>query len=317
MRVAVSGATGFLGGHLVRHLLAQGHEVIALGRDAGRLAALEALRARVLPGDLAGTPMVGDHMRAEAFVHAAALSSNWGTREAFLAANVRGTQAALELARRFEVKRFVHISSPSIYFRFEDQLQLREDERVPPPVNTYAESKGLAEQLVLAATDLRPVILRPRGIYGVGDTALLPRLIRAAQRGPLPLLRDGVAVTDITHVDDVVSAIMAAMRAEPDIAGVAINVSGGEALAVRQIAEAACARAGVAVRWRALPAALAFAGAGMMETVAALLPGRPEPIVTRYSLGVLAYSQTLDIGRAKALLGWAPAVSFAEGLARS
>lgn len=252
----------------------------------------------------------------DAFVHAAALSSNWGRREAFVAANVTATQTAVNLANRLQAQRFVLISSPSIYFRFADQLHVGEDMVLPPPVNAYAETKRAAEAIVLAAPDLNPLILRPRGIYGQGDVALLPRLVRAARNGPLPLLREGSAVTDLTHVDDVVSAIMAAIEAPVRGEPCALNVSSGEPMPIVTIIEKACAIAGVRPRWRRLPAWLALGGAGLAEAINAIVPGRPEPIATRYSLGVLAYSQTLDISRAASTIGWRPSIGLEEGLRR-
>lgn len=314
MRVAVTGATGFLDGHLVTRLLSDGCEVVAVVRDTAKAAALQQRGVTIILGDL--TAAVETGLTADAFVHAAALSSNWGRRADFLAANVDGTGTAIALARAMGVRRFVHISSPSIYFRLADQLDVREDVALPIPINPYAETKAIAEQRALGATDLRPVILRPRGIYGQGDTALLPRLVRAARRGPLPLLRDGQAVTGLTHVDDVVDAIIAALNADEPAVGRAINISGA-AHRVRDIADAACARHGIDIRWRALPTGFALAGARMMETICATLPGRPEPIATVYSLGLFAYSQTLNTARAAQLLGWRPRVSFDEGLART
>lgn len=316
MRIVVSGATGFLGGHLVARLVADGHAVIGLGRNQAAGARLAASGARFVPVDLATTSNALASETADGFVHCAALSSNWGTHAAFHAANVTGTANAIALARRLGVARFVHISSPSVYFRFADQLAVAEDMPLPPPVNAYAESKAAAEQLVLAATDLSPIILRPRGLFGPGDTALLPRLVRAARRGPLPLLRGGEAVTDLTYVDDVVEAIVAALAAGPVATGQTINISGGEPQTIRHIAEAAARKAGVTVRWRPLPIGPALFGVRLIEAIAAALPGRPEPVVTAYSLGVLAFSQTLDISRAKTLLGWQPRIGFAEGLGR-
>lgn len=312
MRVAVTGATGFLGGHLVDRLLDEGREVIAIVRDPVKAAALEARGIAVVQGDLTG--QLETALRADAFVHAAALSSNWGRSQDFFAANVTGTARALTLARTMGVRRFVHISSPSVYFRLADQFDVPEDMPLPGPINAYAETKAIAEQLVLRATDLAPLILRPRGIYGPGDNALLPRLVSAARRGPLPLLRDGRAVTGLTHVHDVVAAIVAAIEAAPAATGQPVNIS-GEALPVREIVEAACARHGIEPRWRVLPTGVALAGARMMEIACAALPGRPEPVATVYSIGLFAYSQTLDVARAAALLRWRPSIGFAEGLA--
>ncbi len=311
-RVVVSGATGFLGAHLCARLKAQGCDVLALGRDADRGAALgvpfEAL-------DLAELSAVRSWHSADAFVHAAALSSAWGPREAFERANVTGTRNALTMAKTLGVKRFVLISSPSIYFRFCDQIRVREGASLPVPVNDYAATKVIAEDLV-RGSGLNTIILRPRGIYGPGDAALLPRLIRAAAQ-PLPLLRKGLAVTDLTYVDDAVEAVLCALSAPDSLGGHTYNISGGEALAIRDIITQSAAAAGVTARFRGLPVAIAMAVARMAEMIARRREGRPEPVITAYGMGVLAYSQTLDISAARAELGFTPRVDFTEGLRRT
>ncbi|MEQ1491849.1 MAG: NAD(P)-dependent oxidoreductase, partial [Terricaulis sp.] len=164
MRVVVTGATGFLGGAFVRLLGARGHEVIATGRDELKLAALKRDRIETVALDLAD--LQTRKLSCDAIVHCAALSSPWGRRAAFYHANVIGTQGALALARASGARRFVNISTPSVYFRFKDQIGVREDAPLPPPVNAYADTKRQAELLVLAANDLDPIILRPRGLYG-------------------------------------------------------------------------------------------------------------------------------------------------------
>ncbi|MFN7180006.1 NAD-dependent epimerase/dehydratase family protein [Hyphomonas sp.] len=315
--IAITGATGFLGGVLARRLLALGQPVIAMGRDREKLAALEKLGARVLPCDLSLGAPPADGLEADALVHSAALSSAWGRTGDFRAANVTGTQSAVVLARSIGARRLVHISTPSLYFRFRDQPRVREDAALPAPVNAYAATKREAEQLALTASDLDPVILRPRGIYGAGDTALLPRLLRAARSGPLPLVRDGAAETDLTHVDDVAAAILAALAAPPAPASRIFNISGGEPLPIRRIAEAAAARAGASVRWRSIPEVALLAAARTLELAACLHPARPEPRITAYSAGLFAFTQTLDLSAARAHLGWTPQISFGEGLART
>lgn len=319
MRVLVTGATGFLGGAVLRHLAGVGLPVLGQGRDPARLQALRQEGLAVLPWDMTTGPLpdVTALPGITAVVHCAALSSPFGRRADFLAANVAGTQAVLALADRLGVGRFVFISSPSVYFALRDQLDQREDQPLPPPFNAYAETKAMAEALVLAAPHLGPVVLRPRGIYGAGDRSLLPRLLRAARAGPLPLFRQGAARIDLTHVQDVVAAILAALQAGPQAHGQTLNISGGEVLPIRQIAEAACARAGLVPRWRPLPLRPALWAAGLAEAVALALPNRPEPPVTRYGLGLFGFAQSLNLARARQVLGWSPQVPFAEGLQRS
>ena len=317
MRVLVTGATGFLGTAVVRQLTSRGWPVLAMGRDPVRLSALAGTGVEAVRLDLAKNEPCPDLGPIDAVVHTAAFSAPWGRRAAFEAANAAGTARALDLARRHGARRFVNIGSPTVCFAFRDRLEVTEDAPLPPPVNAYAATKAAGERLALGATDLSPVALRPRGIYGAGDVSLLPRLIGAARRGPLPLLRDGVAAIDLTHVSDAVRAIEAALEAGPEAGGEVFNVSGGEMLPVRDIVEAAAARAGVPVTWRALPFRPALAAVRAAEAAARFLPGQPEPRVTAYTLGLFAFRQSLSLDKARRVLGWAPQVSLEEGLWRT
>jgi nucleoside-diphosphate-sugar epimerase len=312
--ILVTGATGFLGGAVVRLLAAQGRTVLAQGRDAAKLAALG---VPTLRWDITQPPPdSADLAEITAIIHCAALSSPFGRLADFHAANVTGTANVLTLAHRLRVQRLVHISSPSVLFAPQDQLDLTETIPLPPPYTAYARTKAMAEALVMQATDLSPIILRPRGLYGAGDSTLLPRLLQAARRGPLPLFRKGAARIDLTHIDDATRAVLAALDAGPQANGEIFHISGGQTLPVTEIATKAAARAGITVTWRPVPLAPVLWTAGMMERLA-LLTGAREPPITRYSIALFAYAQSLIITKAKTLLNWSPQVSFDEGLART
>jgi len=315
--ILVTGATGFLGGRLARRLHAGGRPVLATGRAAGPLQALADAGIATRQADLA-TDELAD-LAPEAIVHCAGLSDPAGPAAQFEAANVASTRTLLRLAARGSVRRFVYVSTPAVYWRPKDQLGLTETAPLPPPVNHYARTKRRAERLTLAETALSPVVLRPRAIYGKGDTALLPRLAAAAAAGPLPLLRGGQAVTDMTHVDDVAAACIAALDAAPEALPdqPVFNVSGGVPLNLREVIERVCDRTGIAIRWRALPMPVAMGAAGLLTGLSALSGHRKEPRITRYGVGVLAYSQTLDLSRTAAHLGWAPQIGFDQGLAEA
>ncbi len=318
--VLVTGATGFLGSHVVRTLLSRGYRVVATGRNASKAPPEAGAALTFIPADLANSEEVqriaAGTGRIDAVVHSAALSAPWGSKAAFHSANVVATANMLSLARRKQARRFVHISTPSIYFRFQDQLDVRETEALPRPVNEYAATKRIAEELVAREAHLEAFILRPRGLYGIGDTALLPRLIRAARKRPLPLLRDGRAVTDVTHVDDAVEAIIVALKAARGAAGI-YNISGGAPLRLVDVIDRACVRSGFTARWRPTPVRAALAVARAMEWGCFCLPGRPEPPITAYGVGVLAFSQTMNVEAARRALGWSPRISFDEGLERT
>ena len=319
-RILVTGATGFLGGSVVRALGRAGADVVAAGRDPVKCAELARLGVTTLCRDLAD-PFDDAEMAAlrdvRSIVHCAALSAPFGRRADFDRANIRATAHLVDLAARLGVRRFVHVSTPAVYFRFRDQIDLVETTPLPPPINDYARTKRMGEAIVTACAEIGPIVLRPRGIYGAGDTALLPRLARAVASGPLPLFRGGTAATDITHVDDVVAAVLAALAAPRTVEGEIFNVSGGVGLPIRHIVGAVCDRLALVPRWRAVPLALARPVVAMIERAAKIWPGAPEPRVTVYGLGIFAHTQTLNIAKAAGLLGWAPRISFEEGLART
>jgi nucleoside-diphosphate-sugar epimerase len=124
-------------------------------------------------------------------------------------------------------------------------------------------------------------------------------------------------VTDLTHVDDVVSSIVAILDSPEVARGRIYNVSGGEPLPVRAIIERAAGKAGVAVSWRATPWPVARAALTATEAWHRAFQPTREPAVTVYSAGLLAFSQTLDLGRIRREIGWRPAIPFALGLERT
>ena len=176
-RILVTGASGFIGSHVARHFHAQGHHVIATGRDKSRLDILtrEGLRTRIV--DLSTDAVLPLTDGTEIVIHCAALSSPWGRREQFMAANVRATKRLLDASRQSGVRRLIHFSSPSIYFRFGDQLNTAEAFKPPRRwINAYAETKWMAEQCVreAASAGLPALILRPRAVFGEGDRGHIP-----------------------------------------------------------------------------------------------------------------------------------------------
>jgi nucleoside-diphosphate-sugar epimerase len=323
MSIIVSGATGFLGGRYAITALGRGETVVAIGRDADKLQKLEDAGAIALQCDLSlgfdakALQVFRDVDRSDpvqAIVHCAALSSPFGARRSFEEANVAATKTICDLAKDLPQARLINISTPAIYASPEDRLNVAESGPLPKPINHYAATKFAAELVVMSELADRAITLRPRGIYGAGDNALLPRMMKTAQAGPLPLFRDGVAETDITHVDDVVRAIDASRDAPGAACGSAYNISGGEAMRITDIIKAAAARSGTSLQWKRIPVRPVMLAARLMEAWAALGGWKSEPRATPYSIGILAFSQTLDISLAKEKLGWAPQVSFEQGV---
>lgn len=318
-RILVTGASGFIGAHVTRRLAADGHAVVATGRDAGRIDALRGVVTGVMLADLADNPLDDMLAGCDVVVHCAALSSPWGSVEAFQKANVVATERLLDAARRQGVHRFVHMGSPSIYFRFRDQFNVGED--FDPPqrwITEYARSKWASECRVRDASDdqLQTIILRPRAVFGEGDRAILPRLLALAARGWFPLIDAGRALIDVTHVDNLAGLVAHCVSADLPGNGRAYNVSNGTPIRVRVLLEHLFDALGLHPRLVPLPRMSVLALAALSERLAYLRSGCPEPRLTRYGVGVIGYSQTLDISRATRELHYVPSMGIDAGLAR-
>lgn len=321
MRVLVTGGTGFLGRHLVWRLASDGAEVVFTGRRreaADLVCAYAKGSVRFVPiehGSAHATSALtecADPM--DAVVHCAALSSPWGRAQDFERANVVSTAEVLAACSKARVARLVHISTPSLYFRFQDQLGIREDQTLGPPVNDYARTKGLAEQMVQQQTPCESVILRPRALFGPWDDTLMPRLLRVMRAGPIPLMRGGRALQDLTYVDNAVDAICLALTQPLTQRVATYHVSNGEPIMLRNLLEVIASECQLPLRTRNLPWPFVHAGAWGLEALAHLRGN--EPALTRYSAGALAFSQTLNLEAIQRDLGYTPRVSLREGIRR-
>jgi nucleoside-diphosphate-sugar epimerase len=317
MRVLVTGASGFIGSHVAESLARGSHHVVATGRDCKALEPLASLGCQTVSADLTSdalSPLVNG---CEAIVHCAAMAAPWGDRASFWRHNVLATERLLAAAQKAgSVSRLVHLSSPSIYFSWRDELD-RSEEFEPPRrwPTPYAETKWIAECRVREARSLGPIILRPRAVFGPRDRAILPRLAAVARRGRFPLPDAGRAWTDVTAVANVVIAVEAALRSPSSIEGRAFNITNGTPLQVRDLLTRLFAVLGISTRFVSIPRIVGSAAASLIEAYHRRRPGAPEPRVTRYGMGLLGYSQTLSIAAARDLLGYQPRVSIDEGLA--
>lgn len=316
-RIVVTGASGFIGGHVVRQLAARGHRVIATGRNLTALAT-HAAYAECVPLDLVKDSLNTLTENCDAIIHCAALSSPWGNDQAFYDANVVATERLLDAAQANSVSRFVYLSSPSVYFEFVDKLGVTETDVPKKQVNAYARTKLQAEHAVQRAfaNGLQTVTLRPRAVFGEGDAAIMPRILRIARRGFFPLFGGGNAQIDVTYVGNVVHAALLALEADASALGRCFNITNNESTTARQLLETIFKELQWQVRLLLIPRSIALKLATIAEWQAQLRPNNPEPSLTRYGVGVLSYSQTLDIDAAQRYLGYQPVVSLNDGIRR-
>lgn len=318
MNILVTGATGFLGSHLTTALLTQGHQLTLLGRDFTSIQPQLAAGARRLRVDLRDRAAVMAACAGQDLVyHVGALSTAWGRWDDFYQTNVEGTRAVVDGCLHHRVGRLLYVSSPSVIFTGRDHCEI--DESCPYPrhfSSAYAATKKLGEDLVNAAyrQGLPTVILRPKAIFGPGDRALLPRLIARARQKRLPQIGNGHNLVDLTYVDNVVHALLLAATADAAV-GKSYFITNGEHCLLWPTIRRVLTTLQLPTALRRIPVGVALLIARLLE-LNAQRTGR-EPLLTRYTVGILARTQTYNISAAQHDLGYQPLVTVAEGLART
>lgn len=318
MRALVTGGGGFLGGELVRQLLASGYQVRSFSRR--RYAELDALGVHSVCGDLSRWLDVQRAVQdVDIVFHVAAQAGVWGDRQRYYDTNVRGTQHVVEACLRSGVKYLIYTGSPSVTFDGHAQEGVAED--VPYTQKffcAYQETKTLAEQYVLQdrTPDLQVIALRPHLIWGVGDPHFLPRLLARASR--LRFIGDGENLIDTTYLSDAAAAHLCAAQAlcrAATLSGRCYFISSGEPQRVRFFLNAllqACQRQPITKK---IPRRAGLWLGATCEALFHLAGSSREPPLTRFVAAQLATSHWYDISRARQELGYHPRISLAQGCA--
>ncbi|MCL1123435.1 NAD-dependent epimerase/dehydratase family protein [Shewanella surugensis] len=315
MKAIVTGATGFLGSHLVKYLENQGYQILALGRNKDKGLKLNSSQTRFKVVDLTlGSHVINAFETADVIFHCAAFSSAWGQAQQFYLANVEATRHVLNAAEYYNVKRCVYVSSTSVYFDFTDKFNIKENQVLTSGfVNEYAKTKYLGEQVMLnECRNTEVVIIRPRGIIGEGDTSIFPRILALLNKGVFPLLNQGQALVDITYVKNVAHALFLA-GSKPDLHQQCFNISNAQSMNVKTLIDTLIKHTNKSITFLPVAYPLLYGLAGTLESFAKIFNTK-EPLLTCYATGLLAKSQTLDISAANNMLGYQPLYSLEHGI---
>jgi nucleoside-diphosphate-sugar epimerase len=303
VRVAVTGASGFVGGAVCRALIDHGVRTYAYGRRPHEIPGAAYRRWDMTLGPLPDAPAV------DAVVHCAGSVTDWGPAADLFTVNLVGTRNVLA---SFPGARFVHVSTASVYDPFRPTVMAAEDEApVARYLNAYGAAKAAAERAVLAAAR-DAVVLRPHAVYGPGDTTLLPRVLSAVRGPVLPAAGDGRHKISLTSVANLVSACVLAARG--DATGV-FNITDAEPVVLDDALRWILAERGIRARPLYLPARLAAAVAAAAEGAHLLARSPKPPRLTRYAISHLAVERTLDITAARRVLGYTPGPTDFTGAA--
>ena len=320
MKVLITGGTGFLGSNVAVRLHEMGHSVLLLGRDVVKGRELEAQGFEFCQADITDADAIQEACAGQdCVIHCAGYAADHGEYDLFYRINVEGTRNVVQACRSNHVKHLVNISTPGVYFNFKDRLNIKETDPLPEKQATpYADTKLRAEEIIDEAVceGLSAISLRPRAIIGPGDNIYLPAMLEKVKHGCFPMAGGGRALVDVIYIDNMVDAVVLAMEAKPGLSGEKFNITNGEPIMFRELVGKLFDSMQQDIRFINLPVAPLYAIATFLEWVYAGLRIESKPFVTRYSVGLVATSQTHDIGKARELLGFRPKVSIDEGFRR-
>ena len=321
MKALVTGGGGFLGAVIVRLLRERGETVRSFSRQ--KYPALPLLGVEQVQGDIGDRDAV---LRAaeecDIVFHVAAKAGIWGSAAEFHQANVTGTENVIAACRHHGIRRLIFTGSPSVVFDGSDVEGGNESLPYPAQYEAhYPRTKALAERLVIAANGpgLATVSLRPHLIWGPGDNHLVPRIVAKGRAGKLRRIGSHDCLVDTVYVDNAAAAhLLAADRlaSGSPVAGNCYFITNGEPLPLWEMINRILAAADLPPVSGSVPPAVAYAAGILCEGLWSLFNLSGEPPLTRFVAREMATAHWFDIAAARRDLGYAPAISIDEGLAR-
>ncbi len=321
MKVLVTGAAGFIGGHLVDMLVERGDEVRALvrpGGDTGRLRTLTGVE--IMHGDFTDAASLKCAVQGvQGVYNIAAKTGPWGLEEVYKAINVKALADLIHAAMDAGVQRIVHTSSITVYGHHLPGI-VTEDYPYHADNNPYSRTKVAGEELIsnLVKENGAPVVVvRPAWVYGPRDTASFSRFVNLVESGKGFIIGVGKNIVPVVYVRDVALGLIKAGDAGKEVIGRAYNIADDRRVTQAEYLNTIADALQVPHVSLKLPLSAVFLAGRTAEVLWQAMGRRkaaPPPLTT-YGVTLLGGNQQFSIDRARRELGYAPEFDVKRGVA--
>ncbi|MBZ5495952.1 MAG: NAD-dependent epimerase/dehydratase family protein [Acidobacteriia bacterium] len=312
----VTGATGFIGHHLVGALCARGDTVRALVLPTEDTAWLEQHHVTVYRGDVCQREELIEPMQGvDTVFHLAAIHGLWRPRQDYYSVNVTGVENVCRAALAAGVKRLIHVSSWAVYGMGLGQ-PVREDFPLRPGSDLYAATKADADKLVQSyiTRDYLPgVIIRPGTVFGPGDWINFGRMADRLRAGRAIIIGSGRNAVPFVYVSDIVDGLLLAASREQAV-GRVFNLTNDQPLTQAQLWHAIALEIGAKPPRLHIPYFALYALAFAAERAVKQVHPQRQPLVTRLGVKLFGSDNRHEIDKARRELGYAPRISLREGV---
>jgi len=313
MNVLVTGASGFTGGNLCKHLINEGYNVTALVRDIDKVNDLRRAGVKLTLGDLRDKHTLNTAVKGIDIVfHIAALYRQASASKKDLwDVNVQGTKNILEASENAGVKRLIHCSTVGVHGEIKNPPA---DESYPyAPGDAYQESKTEGEKIAIEYMRKRilPVIIvRPSGIHGPGDLRFL-KLFKSIKKNRFIMIGDGKTLYHMVYIDDLIDGILLCAKNDNAVGNIYI-LAGDKPITLNRLVEIIANCLKTKIPNFSLPFAPVYFLAFLVEILC--IPLGIEPPLFRRRVDFFRKDRAFDISKAKIGLGYIPKTKIEKGL---
>lgn len=316
MKTLVTGATGFIGTHLVKALLEKGRDIRCLVRKTSNTKKMENLGVELYYGDLMDKRSLENGVKGVNIIYHLAGEVYSARAGKFHRNNVEGTKNLLEVCYNNDIVKFIYLSSAAAVGQNPRRGSLVNEESPCHPTNIYGKSKRAAEKVLLEGFDIHKVpivIIRPPIVYGPGQPPVLTRLFSTIQNGQFKIIGDGNNLKSFCYIDNLIQGLLLAEESEKSV-GRTYFISDNDTYTMNKIAQAIAIEEGVVISKKRLPSFISSLS-GYLLTILEKFFGIYS--IFLFSLKILTVDHGCDISRAKEELGYYPSIDLQEGMKRT